>query len=79
MEENIAIDHYIDLCGFDCPINFVKCCLALEKMSSSETLKVDLDTGEAEESVSEGLKQNGYKVKIIYKDIKKVTMIISSV
>ena len=79
MEENIVIDHYLDLCGFDCPVNFVKCCLALENTSSSETLKVDLDIGEAEESVLEGLTQKGYKVKIIYKDSEKVTMIISSV
>ena len=79
MGENIVIDHYLDLCGFDCPVNFVKCCLALENMSSSETLKVDLDIGEAEESVLEGLVQKGYKVIIIYKDSKKVTMIISSV
>ena len=79
MEENIVIDHYLDLCGFDCPVNFVKCCLALENISSSETLKVDLDIGEAEESVLEGLLKKGYKVKIIYKDRKKVTMIISSV
>ena len=79
MGENIVIDYYLDLCGFDCPVNFVKCCLALENTSSSETLKVDLDIGEAEESVLEGLTQKGYKVKIIHKDSEKVTMIISSV
>ena len=79
MKKNTLTYHYLDLRGLVCPVNFVKCCLALENMSSSETLKVDLDIGEAEESVLDGLTQKGYKVKIIDKDSKKVTMIISSV
>ena len=78
MEKNISIDHYLDLCGFACPVNFVKCCLALENLSSKDILKVDIDIGEAENSVIEGLKEKGYKVNILNKDSKKVTLIISS-
>ena len=78
MEKNIFIDHYLDLCGLACPVNFVKCCLALENLSSKDILKVDLDVGEAETSVIEGLCEKGYKVKILNKDSKKVTLIISS-
>ena len=78
MEKNILIDHYLDLCGLACPVNFVKCCLALENLSSTQVLKVDLDVGEAETSVIDGLKEKGYKVKILFKDAKKVTLIISS-
>ena len=78
MEKNISIDHYLDLCGLACPVNFVKCCLALENLSSKDILKVDIDTGEAENSVIDGLKEKGYKVKILNKDSKKVTLIISS-
>ena len=78
MDKNILIDHYLDLCGFDCPVNFVKCCLALENLSLNQVLKVDLDTGEAEKSVIYGLQEKGYKVKILNKDSKKVTLIISS-
>ena len=78
MEKNKLIDHYLDLCGFICPVNFVKCCLTLEKLSFNEVLKVDLDPGEAETSVIDGLQEKGYKVKIINKDSKKVTLIISS-
>ena len=78
MEKNIFIDHYLDLTGINCPVNFVKCCLALENLSSNQVLKVDLDIGEAEISVMEGLKEKGYKVKILNKDSKKVTLIISS-
>ena len=78
MEKNIFTDHYLDLCGLACPINFVKCCLVLENLSSKQVLKVDLDIGESETSVMDGLQEKGYKVKILNKDSKKVTLIISS-
>jgi len=78
VEKNIFIDHYLDLCGLSCPANFVKCCLVLENLSSNQILKVDLDIGESETSVIDGLKEKGYKVKILNKDSKKVTLIISS-
>ena len=78
MEKNILIDHYLDLCGLACPVNFVKCCLALENLSSKDILKVDLDVGESETSVIDGLKEKGYKVKIFNRDFKKVTLIITS-
>ena len=78
MEKNIFIDHYLDLCGLACPVNFVKCCLVLENLSSNQVLKVDLDIGESETSVIDGLQEKGYKVRIVNKDSKKVTLIISS-
>ena len=78
MEKNIIIDHYLDLCGLVCPVNFVKCCLTLEKLSFNEVLKVDLDIGEAETSVIDGLQDKGYKVKIVKRSPKKVTLLISS-
>ena len=78
MEKNIFVDHYLDLCGLACPVNFVKCCLVLENLSSNQVLKVDLDIGEAETSVIEGLQEKGYKVKILNKDSKIVTLIVSS-
>ena len=78
MEKNILINHYLDLRGLICPINFVKCCLALEQLSLDEVLKVDLDIGESEISVIEGLKDKGYLVKILNKDSKIVSILISS-
>ena len=78
MSENIVTDHYLDLRGLVCPLNFVKCCMVLENLSSDNTLKVDIDIGESETSVIEGLQDKGYKVNILYKDFKKVTLIISS-
>ena len=78
MSENILTDHYLDLRGHVCPVNFVKCCLVLENLSSNDILKVDIDTGESELSVIDGLQEKGYKVCILYKDFKKVTLKISS-
>ena len=78
MDKNILIDHYLDLCGLACPVNFVKCCLVLENLSFNQVLKVDLDIGESETCVIDGLKEKGYKVKILNKDSKKVTLIILS-
>jgi len=78
VDKNSLTNHYLDLCGLSCPVNFVKCCLALENLSSTKMLKVDLDTGESETSVINGLEERGYKVKTLKKDSKKVTLIISS-
>ena len=78
MEGNNSIDSYLNLCGLVCPINFVKCCMALEKLSYDQILKVDLDIGESETSVIDGLEEKGYTVEIQNKDSKKVTLIISS-
>ena len=78
MEKDISIDHYLDLRGLVCPINFVKCCLALESLSLNEVLKVDLDIGESETSVIDGLKEKGYRVNILNKDSKMVSLLISS-
>jgi len=78
VSENILTDHYLDLRGYLCPINFVKCCLALENLSSTDILKVDIDIGESENSVIKGLQEKGYNVNILHKDFKKATLIISS-
>ena len=78
MVKDLLADHYLDLCGISCPVNFVKCILALENLSLNQGLKVDLDIGESETNVIDGLKEKGYKVKILNKDSKKVTLIISS-
>ena len=78
MDKNKLIGHYLDLCGYICPNNFIKCCLALENLSLDQCLQVDIDTGESENSVIDGLKEKGYKVKTLSRNSKKVTLIISS-
>lgn len=78
MDKNILSDNYLDLRGLLCPVNFVKCCLALENISFNEVLKVDLDIGEAETTVIEGLQEKGYKVNVLKKDSQMISLIISS-
>ncbi len=78
MTESIKIDQYLDLRGVVCPLNFVKCCLALENLSLNQVLKIDLDIGESESSVIDGLKSKGYKVNILNKDSKMVSIITTS-
>ena len=78
MEKHISTGNYLDLRGLVCPVNFVKCCLALESLSLNEVLKVDLDIGEAETSVIDGLQEKGYRVNILNKDRKMVSLLISS-
>ena len=78
MEKNTLIDNYLDLRGLVCPVNFVRCCLALENLPLNQALKVDLDIGEAETTVIDGLKEKGYKINILKKDSKMISLIISS-
>ena len=78
MIKNLSFDHYLDLRGFVCPVNFVKCCLTLESLSYNKVLKVDLDTGEAEISVMEGLKDKGYIVTTLTKNSQMISLLISS-
>ena len=57
---------YLDLKSVPCPLNVVKCKLALEKLSAHETLIVLLDKGEPEEMVLNNLKEMG----CLFKQIK---------
>ena len=78
MDKITLTDHYLDLRGLVCPVNFVKCCLALENLPLNQVLKVDLDVGESETNVMNGLKEKGYQVDILKKDSKMISLIISS-
>ena len=58
---------FLNLKSIPCPLNIVKCKLALEKLSSDEILIVDIDKGEPETMVKESLKKMGY----FYTNIKE--------
>ena len=62
MSKNIGI---LDLKNIPCPLNVVKCKLALEKLSNEDTLIIELDKGEPEEMVLKALDQLGYRVEIL--------------
>ena len=55
----------LDLKNIPCPLNVVKCKLALEKLSIKEALIIDLDKGEPEEMVLKTLDSLGYRIKLL--------------
>ena len=57
--------NFIDLKSVPCPLNVVKCKLALEKLSNEDILLVELDKGEPEIMVKSTLQNMGYKVDIV--------------
>ena len=57
--------NFIDLKSVPCPLNVVKCKLALEKLSRKDILLVDLDKGEPEVMVRKTLENMGYKLDIV--------------
>ena len=77
MNHQDALVQYLDLRGIPCPLNFVRCNLAVENLKSNQILKIDLDRGEPEESVISGLSQSGHSVEIINQNDNNITLIIN--
>ncbi len=50
----------LDLRGTPCPLNFIRTRLALEKIPVGALLQVDLDGGDPEQMVSEGVRGDGH-------------------
>ena len=65
MTAQLVPDQQIDLRGTPCPINFIRCRLALEGLKAKERLQGDLDRGEPEAMVVPGLVEAGHRVEII--------------
>ncbi len=59
---------FLDLRSVPCPLNVVKCKLALEKLTHHSFLIVDLDLGEPEEMVKHTLEKEGFQCKIVKKN-----------
>lgn len=60
----IPAEALLDLRGTPCPLNFIRTKLALEKLDPGAGLLVDLDAGEPELMVSEGLRSEGHGVEV---------------
>ena len=60
----------LDLRNIPCPLNVVKCKLALEKLSTKDSLIIELDKGEPEEMVLKNLKEMGCFFKQIEENEK---------
>ena len=71
MKEVIEV---LDLESIPCPLNVVKCKLALEKLSVRETLIVHLDKGEPEIMVKRALKEMKYFFKNIEENKKTIKL-----
>ena len=64
----------LNLESIPCPLNVVKCKLALEKLSLNETLIVHLDKGEPEIMVKRALKEMKYFFKMIEENQKTIKL-----
>ncbi len=55
----------LDLRGTPCPLNFIRARLALETITPGDWLQVDLDAGEPQRMVAEGLAADGHRVEAV--------------
>ena len=55
--------HNLNLRGVACPMNFVKTKLYLDKLDNGEILRVNLDAGEAVESVYSSIQAEGHEAE----------------
>ncbi len=62
--EGDAAPASLDLRGTPCPLNFIRSRLALERIPSGSLLLVDLDRGDPERMVVDGLRQAGHAVVV---------------
>ena len=68
----------LDLKNIPCPLNVVKCKLALEKMSKGDMLFVTLDRGEPETMVIKSLREMGYNIKISRENTNSIQLLITN-
>ena len=68
------VSKVLDLESIPCPLNVVKCKLALEKLSVHETLIVCLDKGEPEIMVKRALKEMKYIFKTVEENQKIIKL-----
>lgn len=57
-----AIDHYLDITAYVCPMTFVRTKLLAESMASGEVAEVRLNAGEPLENVPRSLREEGNEV-----------------
>ena len=66
------VSKVLDLESVPCPLNVVKCKLALEKLSLNETLIVHLAKGEPEIMIKRALKEMKYFFKTLEENQKTI-------
>jgi len=73
------VSKVLDLESVPCPLNVVKCKLALEKLAINETLIVLLDKGEPEEMVKKALIEMKFFFKVLEEGQKTIKLKILNV
>ena len=68
------VSKVLDLESIPCPLNVVKCKLALEKLSADEILIVYLDRGEPEIMIKRALKEMKFFFKTIEENQKTIKL-----
>ena len=64
----LSPEHGLDLRGTPCPLNYVRCRLALEELRPGDSFQVFLDKGEPEEMVVNGLLGEGHSMELLEED-----------
>ena len=77
MTAGSQLQQQLDLCGTPCPINFIRCRLALEGLEPHQRLQVDIDRGEPEAMVIPGLREAGHRVEIIAEEQNRVRLLVT--
>ncbi len=72
----IQDSNFIDLKSVPCPLNVVKCKLALEKLSKEDILFVDLDRGEPEIMVKQTLENLGYQIDQVKTENEWIRLVV---
>ena len=66
----------LDLRGTPCPVNLIRCRLAIEDLSTLESLEVFLDKGEPEEMIVNSLQNEGHVVQILHNSSTWVRLLV---
>ncbi len=69
-------DIHLNLRGVPCPLNFVRCKLALEDLSLDSKLQIDLDQGEPFDTIVPALEKEGCIINIISKESDWVRLMV---
>jgi len=75
--ESSGADQSLDLRGTPCPVNFIRCRLALEALPFGAQLQVTLDRGEPEAMVLPGLQQDGHAVSVLHTDADWLRIVVT--
>jgi TusA-related sulfurtransferase len=61
-DQQVPVEHYLDVTREVCPMTFVRTKLLIEKMSSGETAVVCLNAGEPLANVPRSVREHGHTV-----------------